>query len=72
MMEEEPLEDGEILVITNASEEYSHYSQCFSSKHTANLLENKSRNHQIPLYDPNIKIPIGAIYTTTWEKDKGL
>ena len=30
-MEEEPLEDGEILLIIDASERYSRYAECFSA-----------------------------------------
>ena len=71
-MEEEPLEDGKILLIIDASERYSRYAQCFSTEQAARLPEHKSWDHQIPLQDPNAKIPTGAIYKTTWEGDEGL
>ena len=71
-MEEEPLEDGEILRIMDASEQYSRYTQCFSAKQAAKLPEHKSWDHQISLQDPNAKIPTGAIYKTTWEEDEAL
>ena len=72
IMEEEPLEDGEILLIIDASERYSHYAQCFSGEQAARLPAHKSWNHQISLRDPNEKIPTGATYKTTWEEDKAL
>ena len=71
-MEEEPLEDGEILLIIDASERYSRYAQCFAAEKAARLPEHKSWDHQIPLQDPNVKILTGAIYKTTWEEDKAL
>ena len=49
IMEEEPLEDGEILLIIDASERYSRYAQCFSVEQAARLPEHKSWDHQIPL-----------------------
>ena len=62
IMEEEPLEDGEILLIIDASERYSRYAKCFSAKQAARLPAHKSWDHQIPLQDPNAKIPAGAIH----------
>ena len=72
IMEEEPLEDGEILLIIDASERYSHYAKCFSAVPAATLPEHKSWDHQIPLQDPTAKIPTGAIYKTTWKEDEAL
>ena len=72
IMEEEPLEDGEILLIINASEQYSRYTECFSAEQVARVPEHKFWNHQIPLQDPNAKIPTGAISKTTWEEDEAL
>ena len=60
-MEEEPLEDGEMLLIIKASERYSRYAQCFSAEQAARLPEHKSWDHQIPLQDARVKIPTGAI-----------
>ena len=71
-MEEEPLEDSEILLIIDASEGYFRYAECFSAQQAARLPEHKSWDHQIPLQDPNAKIPTGAIYKTTWEEDEAL
>ena len=71
-MEEELLEDGEILLVIDASEQYSRYIRCFSAEEAARLPKYKSWDHKIPLQDPNIKIPTGAIYKTTWEEDKAL
>jgi len=68
----EPLEDGEILLIIDASEQYSHYAQCFSTEQAARLPEHKSWDHEIPLQDPKAKIPTRAIYKTTWEEDEAL
>ena len=72
IMEEEPLEDGEILLIIDASERYSRYAQYFSAEQAARLPEDRSWDHQIPLQDSNAKIPTGAIYKTTWEEDEAL
>ena len=71
-MEDEPLEDGEILLIIDASERYSRYAQWFSAEQAARLPEYKSWDHQIPLRDRNVKIPAGAIYKTTWEEEEAL
>ena len=49
IMEEEPLEDVEILLIIDASERYSHYAECFSAKQAARLPEHKSWDYQILL-----------------------
>ena len=49
IMEEELLEDGEILLIIDTSEQYSRYAQCFSAKQAARLPELKSWDHQILL-----------------------
>jgi len=67
-----PLEDGEIILIIDASERYSRYAQCFSTEQAARLPEHKSWDHAIPLQDPKAKIPTGAIYKTTWEEDEAL
>ena len=64
-MEEEPLKDGDILLIINRSKRLSRYTQCFSIEQAARLSEHKSWDQNIPLQDPNTKIPIGAIYQTT-------
>ena len=72
IIEEEPLEDGEILLIIDASEQYSRYAKCFSAQQAARLPKQKSWNDQIPLQDPNAKIPTGAIYKTRWEEDEAL
>jgi hypothetical protein len=69
---EEPLEDGEIVLIIDASERYSRYAQCFSAEQAARLPEHKPWDHEIPLQDPKAKIPTGAIYKTTWEEDEAL
>ena len=71
-MEEEALEDGEILLIINASEGYSYDAQCFSAKQAARLSKHKSWDHQIPLQDPSAKIPTGAIYKTTCKEEEVL
>ena len=70
IMEEEPLEDGRILLIMDTPEQYSCNVQCFSAEQAARLPESKSCNHQIPLQDLNAKIPIEAIYKMTWEEDE--
>ena len=41
-IEEEPLEDGEMLLIIDASERYSHYAQCISAEQAARLPEHKT------------------------------
>ena len=72
IMEEEPLEDGEILLIIDISERCFRYAQSISAEQAARLPEHKSWDHQIPLQDPNAKIPTAAIYKTTWEEDEAL
>ena len=69
-MEEEPLKDGEILLIIDTSEWYSRYAECFSAEQVARLLKQKYWNHQLLLQDQKPKIPIGAIYKTTYEEDE--
>ena len=64
--------DSEILLIIDASEQYSRSTQCFSAKQVAGLPEYKSWDHQIPLLDPNARILMQAIYKTIWEEDKDL
>ena len=44
-LEEEPLEDGEVLLIIDASERYHRYAQCFSAEQAARLPEHKSWDH---------------------------
>ena len=72
ILAEEPLKDGEILLIIDTSERYCRYAECFSSEQAARLPKHKSWDRQIPLQDPNAKIPRGGIYKTTWEEDEGL
>ena len=72
ILEEKPLEDGEILLIIDKSERYFRCAQCFSAKQAARLPEHTSWDHQIPLQGPNAKIRTGAIYKTTWEGDNAL
>ena len=68
----EPLEDGEIVLIIDASERYSRYATCFSSQQAARLPEHKPWDHQNPLQDPHGKLLPGVVYKTTWEKDEAL
>ena len=71
-LDEELLQDGKILLIIDASERYSHYSQAFSTGQADRLLEHKVWDHEISLQDPNAKIPTGAIYKTVWEEEEAL
>jgi len=71
-MESEPLKDGGVLQIIEASEHYLHYAQYFSIPQAARLPEHKSWDHEIPLQEPQAKTPIGAIYKITWEEDEAL
>ena len=68
----EPLEDGEILLIIDASEGYARYAKCFSTEQAATLPEHKSWEHEMPLQDPKAKIPTRTIYKTTCEEDEAL
>ena len=52
--EEEPLDDGKILHIIDASERYSRCTQCFSTEQGARLPKNKFWNHQIVRGKPAI------------------
>ena len=72
IMEEQPLEDGKILLIIDVSERYSRYTEYFSAKLAARLSEHKFWDHQILLQHPNANIPTRAIYKTTWEEDEVL
>ena len=67
-----PLEDGEIVLIIHASERYSHYATYVSSLQAARLPEHKPWDHEIPLQDPQAKIPTGAVYQKTWEEVEAL
>ena len=66
----EPLEDGEIVLIIDASKRYSHYATCFSSQQAPRLPEHEPWDHETPLQDPQAKIRTGAVYKTTWEQDE--
>ena len=68
----EALEDGEIVLIIDASERYSRYATCFSSQQAARLPEHKPCDDQMLLQDPHARISTGAVYKTTWEKDEAL
>ena len=68
----EPLEDGEIVLLIDASERYSRYATCCSTQQAARLPQHKSWNHEIPLQDPHAKILTGAVHKTTWEEDEAL
>ena len=68
----EPLEDGEIMLIIDASERYSRYATCFSSRQAARLPEYKPWDHAITVQDLQAKIPTGAVYKTTWEEAEAL
>ena len=41
-MEEEPLQDGGILQIIDATKRYTYYTECFSAEQAARLPEHKS------------------------------
>ena len=41
IMKQEPLEDDEILLIIEASEQYCGYTQCFSAEQAARLPKHK-------------------------------
>ena len=64
--------DGEIVLIIDASERYFRYATCVSSQQAARLCKHKPWDHEIPLQDPRAKIPTGAAYKTTWNKDEAL
>ena len=71
-LDREPLEDGEIMLIIDASERYSCYATSISSQQAARLPEDTHWDHEIPLQDQQAKIQIGAVYKTTWEEDEAL
>ena len=72
IMEEESLADSIILLIIDRRERYSRYAQCCHAKQAARLAEHKCWDHQIPLLDPNVKIPTGAICKPTQKEDEAL
>jgi len=63
-MDIEPILDGDVLLILDVHERYNRYAQVFSAEQAARLPEHKLWDHQIPLIDPHVKIPTGAIYKT--------
>ena len=68
----EPLEDGELMLIMDASEPFSRYSTCPSCRQAARLPEHQAWYHELHLEDPYAKIPTGAVYKTTWEEDEAV
>ena len=62
--EKEPVEDGKILLIIDASERSSCYMHCYFAEHVARVPEHKSWHHQLPLQDATAKTPTVAIYKT--------
>ena len=60
------------MLIVDASEQYSRYATYFSSQQAARLPDPKPCDHEMRLKDPEIKIPTGAVYKTTWEEDEAL
>ena len=68
----EPREDGEILLIVDASERYSGYATCFSPQQAAKLPKQKPWDYEIPPRDPQAKIHKVTVYETTWEEDEAL
>ena len=70
ILEEKQLADGEILRIMDAREQYYHYVQGCSVMHAVRVLDHMLPDQEILLRQPNTKIPRGAIYKTTWEKNE--
>ena len=64
-LDSEPLEDGEIVLLRDVREGYSRHTTCFSSQQAARLPKHKPWDHEIPLQDPQVNIPTGAVYKTT-------
>ena len=58
----ETLEDGEIVLMLDASERYSRYTTCFAFQQAARYPEHKPWDHEIPLPDPQAPISTGAVY----------
>ena len=57
----EPLEDSDVVWISDTRERYSSYATCFTSQQAARLRKHKACDHEIPLQDPHPKIPTGAV-----------
>ena len=70
IMEEEPLEDGEILLIIDESQRYSRYAECFSAAQAARLPEHKSWDHQMPLQHQTQRYPQGPSTRPPGKKTK--
>ena len=68
----DPLEDGEIMLIIDASEQYTRYATCCSSTQAARLPDHKRWDHELPLQDRQRIIRTGAVYKTTCEEDEAL
>ena len=71
-MDLKPLEDGDIELIIDASELYSHYTTCISSQEAARLPVQKLSDHEIPLQGSQAKMSTVAVYRTSWEVDEAL
>ena len=66
------LEEGELLLIFDAKDQYAKYAEVFSAEFAARLPKHNKWDHQIPL-TKNAKPPGGwVIYKTTWEEKEGL
>ena len=65
-------EDGEIVLIMDASERSSRYATWLSSQHKARLPKKKAWNHEIPLQDLHVNIQTAAVYKTRWQEDEAL
>ena len=64
-----PLENGEIVLIIDASKRYSPYATSFESEQVARLPEHTLWDNEVPLLNPHAMILTAAVYETTWEGD---
>ena len=56
----------------DAASHYADYARVFSAKQSNRLLLHRKWDHEIPLKDPQTKVPNSPIYKTTWEEDEAL
>ena len=64
-----PLEDGEIVLIIDASKRYSPYPTSFQSEQVERLPEHTLWDNEVPLLNPQATILTAAVYKTTWQED---
>ena len=66
------IEEGDTVLLVDAASHYADYAQVFPVEQANRLPPHRKWDHEIPLKDPQTKVPNGPIYKTTWEEDEAL